>query len=281
MIILSIADKEYSLPTHLSELTIHQGREIEAIRQDWQDQEQDLLFKSWILSVLIGAPLEDIQKVDDSQLNIIYDSLTYLNDNVLVSFSHTFFLNGRGYSLMDLDNMTVAEYAEIESYLDNGIYENLHNLLAVLYRPLINRSFRPIYIIRRAISRLNKKVVIGSEFKGKPVKDLEQDYKHRAALFEQCIPYHAAVGMVSHYLQFKTKLLRDYQLIDSIEEKETDQDEANIRHSKKSVAEMWGMYHLLEVVSNGSLIELEHWMTKPIKQLLTKAFYLRQRSLSN
>ena len=46
----------------------------------------------------------------------------------------------------DLDSITLGEYADIETFIKNGIENNLPELMAVLYRPIIEKK-NDIYII--------------------------------------------------------------------------------------------------------------------------------------
>tara|TARA_Y100001938_G_C8062256_1_gene418023 strand:- start:827 stop:1474 length:648 start_codon:yes stop_codon:yes gene_type:complete len=37
----------------------------------------------------------------------------------------------------NLEAITIGEYADIEQYVSNGLEENMHNIMAVLYRPIV------------------------------------------------------------------------------------------------------------------------------------------------
>ena len=41
----------------------------------------------------------------------------------------------------------------------------------------------------------------------------------------------------------------------------------------QSVAENWGLYGILQTVSNADINQLETWLTKPIKMLITNMKY--------
>ena len=47
----------------------------------------------------------------------------------------------------DLDSITLGEYADIETYIKNGIDSSLPELMAVLYRPVKQKHENGIYII--------------------------------------------------------------------------------------------------------------------------------------
>jgi hypothetical protein len=56
-------------------------------------------------------------------------------------------INGVKYGFHpDLDKITLGEYADIEQFIKNGIYTNLPELMAVLYRPIKEKK-NDIYII--------------------------------------------------------------------------------------------------------------------------------------
>jgi hypothetical protein len=40
----------------------------------------------------------------------------------------------------NLEAITIGEYADIEQYVSNGLEENMHNIMAVLYRPIVEEE---------------------------------------------------------------------------------------------------------------------------------------------
>ena len=40
----------------------------------------------------------------------------------------------------NLEAITIGEYADIEQYVTNGLEENMHNIMAVLYRPIVEED---------------------------------------------------------------------------------------------------------------------------------------------
>jgi len=40
----------------------------------------------------------------------------------------------------NLEAITIGEYADIEQYVTNGLEENMHNIMAVLYRPIVEEN---------------------------------------------------------------------------------------------------------------------------------------------
>ena len=59
-----------------------------------------------------------------------------------------FELEGKEYAFHpQLEDMTLGEWADIETFIKEGLENNLHNIMAVLFRPVIERE-NEAYIIQ-------------------------------------------------------------------------------------------------------------------------------------
>jgi hypothetical protein len=57
-------------------------------------------------------------------------------------------VNGKRYGFHpDLDSITLGEYADVETFIKNGIEQNLPELMAILYRPIVEETESGIYTI--------------------------------------------------------------------------------------------------------------------------------------
>jgi hypothetical protein len=279
MIIITIQGTEYKLPTNVRELSIAKGVEIDLLKEKYP--EPNIKYKCRVLSLLLDAPLELIRQCDEGQINVIIDHLPYIRDDIKTYFSHSFTLLGKDYSLIDLSALTVEEYTDIDSYLEQSIHQNISNILSVLYRPVIKEKMDIISITRRMVSRWYTQAIAKDYQNEKVIPLSEDEHKERAQLFESYLNWGGARAMVLSYLSFKEDLLREFKLIDEPnQDEESDIEEPEVqRRGKNSLSELWGLYHVLEVVSNGNVIEQEKWLKKPIRHLLTKLYYLRQKSV--
>lgn len=114
----------------------------------------------------------DRMYIDDFQA-IVRDLTWLFAEPKLSDFSlHQFFMmEGVEYGFIpNMQNLTVGEFADLETYLEGGMFENLQEVLAVLYRPVTKKkaklyeieSYEPSQIKTDAMSECPMDVAIGA-----------------------------------------------------------------------------------------------------------------------
>ena len=73
--------------------------------------------------ILITA---EIQRIINAETNVIYRFKIEETDYALIP---------------DLKNISAREWTNIMQFLDNGKFENMHHVLAILYRPIVREQF--------------------------------------------------------------------------------------------------------------------------------------------
>lgn len=138
MITFEIGDKEYEI----KELTIRQYYEVEqylissSIKEHYE-----------VISRLSGCPIKDLKTLRMDQWSLLWTTLVeilsqyFTQDmgNIVQELEH----DGVQYGLIKLDEVTIGEFADLDVILaaDNS-KQRLHEVLAILYRPIIGRGFR-------------------------------------------------------------------------------------------------------------------------------------------
>ena len=93
------------------------------------------------ISILSDIPKKVINELSVEDIAVILKRIAYLQEKDNSKLKKIFKLNDIEYGFHpNLEEITLGEYADIETYLKNGIENNLTKLMAVLYRPVIERD---------------------------------------------------------------------------------------------------------------------------------------------
>ena len=119
---------------------------------------QDVNLKSWLrlLDLQKGrkskealetvATLSDIPKNLINELSIqdvalIMSKLTALQEKQSSLLKRIIVINGKEYGFHpNLEEITLGEYADIETFMKNGLEKHLPELMAILYRPVVEKK---------------------------------------------------------------------------------------------------------------------------------------------
>lgn len=87
-------------------------------------------------SILCDADSDTVSKLPIAEFKKLNDSLSWSNKLPTEDYQYVFELEGQKYGLIKLSDVTVGEYTDLEFNVGEGLIPNLHNILAILYRPL-------------------------------------------------------------------------------------------------------------------------------------------------
>ena len=105
------------------------------------------------INVLSDIPKKVIEELSIENISVILKRITYLQQEDNSKLKKIFKLNDIDYGFHpNLEEITLGEYADIETYLKNGIENNLTELMAVLYRPITERDGKDYSIEAYGIS---------------------------------------------------------------------------------------------------------------------------------
>ena len=98
-------------------------------------------------------PKKVINELGIQDISIILKKIAHLQQEDNSKLKKIFKLNDIDYGFHpNLEEITLGEYADIETYLKNGIENNLTELMAVLYRPITERDGKDYSIEAYGIS---------------------------------------------------------------------------------------------------------------------------------
>ena len=131
-----------SIPTSLSEITLKQYRDFMLLNEE----DEVKYFKS-VANIFCTGNLEHIDKFPQKELKKAFENFIQLLTNQESKLILQFTIDKVKYGFIPkISDITVGELADIETYIEKGFWQNIHKILAVLYRP-INQEFKGLYNI--------------------------------------------------------------------------------------------------------------------------------------
>lgn len=120
-----------NIPTSISEITLRQFQKLSLLSEEKDEDVKTLAY----CSIIYGMTSEIVKRTPKAVLNQLVKAV----DEILQQgppFINRFTLHGQEYGFIpDLDRMTAGEWADMETCGFEP--ENLHKLMAILYRPVI------------------------------------------------------------------------------------------------------------------------------------------------
>ena len=124
---------EIQLPEDISDITLEQSQKYLVIvkREDISDLDKT----QRIIKLFTGLKRKEVELIDIDSYNDIVTQINKALDSD-VEFKHRFFLGGKEFGFIPkLDEITAGEYIDLSTY--GTAPENLHKVMAVLFRPII------------------------------------------------------------------------------------------------------------------------------------------------
>ena len=93
------------------------------------------------IRILSDMPTKLIKQLSIKDISRVMDKISQLQSSTGTEFTKVFKLDGVEYGFHpNLDDITIGEYADIETLIKNNLEANLHKLMAILFRPVIERE---------------------------------------------------------------------------------------------------------------------------------------------
>ena len=176
MIQIEYKDKGfYNLPTSWSEVTIEQFQAIDRLEIE-AEVEKSVAF----ISILTGIALDDLLDLPITEFNKIESHISFVNVDKKEKIKLTFEIEGVKYGYRkSLEDMKTSEYIDFDTIITSDtVIDNIHVLMAILYRPIITSNGSNYSIEQYSSETLNNRATL---FK----KHLTVDIMLSAMLFLQ------------------------------------------------------------------------------------------------
>lgn len=136
---------DLKIPTDLNEITLRQYQKFLNICKDNDDE---TFIKQKMIQIFCNVELDLVYYFPFNTVNEITDKINALFDFKDIKLTQRFNLNGKEFGFIpNLDDITFGEYTDLDTYIID--WDNMNKAMAVLYRPIIQKSFRKTYEIER------------------------------------------------------------------------------------------------------------------------------------
>ena len=130
-----------TIPTSLSEIKLREYQRFMLIKE----KEDDKDFMLEVIRTFAKGDLDSVEKFPMARIEEIYLSILTLLQSEENALKRIININGVEYGFHpDLQELTIGEFADIEENIKQGYVENIHKILAVLYRP-VTRKYGELY----------------------------------------------------------------------------------------------------------------------------------------
>lgn len=126
------------IPTSLDDITLAQFKEYSLMIS--RETEEDLTFKKQVINLFCTGDTEKIEFFKKKQIDSIFADFNAMLESERNIFEKIISIDGKDYGFIpNLKDLSIGEFSDIETLMKDGVFENIEKVLAVLYRPVINK----------------------------------------------------------------------------------------------------------------------------------------------
>lgn len=155
-----------------------------------------------LISKMGGVDIEEVRKYTPIALQQVYSTLLSSFEDLQPQFHPIFELDGVLYGFKSITSMTTGEYIDLER-LCKQPQENLEEIMAILYRPIVKNRFKGI----KWAFKSTYKVALGEAenlFKYYEVEDYDNSKREENSQTLSNIPASIGLGALSFFLVLGT-----------------------------------------------------------------------------
>tara|TARA_R100000654_G_scaffold74056_1_gene107763 strand:+ start:1137 stop:1739 length:603 start_codon:yes stop_codon:yes gene_type:complete len=135
--------KEYKLISSWTEVTLEKWLKLVSFKTGTKTKEA-----RETIAALSDIPKNVIDQLELKDVALIMEKVADLQKDEDSSLKRVIEIDGKRYGFHpDLNSITLGEYADIENFIKNDIEKNLPELMAVLYRPIVEETSSGVYTI--------------------------------------------------------------------------------------------------------------------------------------
>lgn len=150
-----------------------------------------------VISILCNIPVNEIKEWDTSVIPKIYKDLAKLID-IKEEFHPIFQYEDIEYGFANINSMSLGEFTDLERLCENPI-ENLHDIMAILYRPIKKHMFNNFFW-KKAHKVLLHKRKVDNIFKYYKLKKYNSEDRFEASEHLKELPVQYALGAMGFFL---------------------------------------------------------------------------------
>ena len=135
--------KEYKLISSWTEVTLEKWLKLVSFKTGTNTKEA-----RETIAALSDIPKNVIDQLEIKDVALSMERVSDLQKDEDSSLKRVIEIEGKRYGFHpDLNSITLGEYADIENFIKNDIEKNLPELMAVLYRPIVEETSSGVYTI--------------------------------------------------------------------------------------------------------------------------------------
>ena len=233
-------EKKYKLISSWEDVTLEKWLKLIEFQEGSKTKEAEET-----IAMLSDIPKKLIKELDLKNVALIMSKLAELQHKQNSSLKKIIEIDGVEYGFMpDLDSITLGEYADLETFIKNGIETQLPELMAVLYRPITEKK-NDIYTIAAYDGDIRMRT--------EEMKQMSAEQVQSALVF---------------FLSFRERVVADFAIVfDGAAEG----NESAI--ASESFAEKWGWFGVMYRLTNGEIVNLERITNLSLLECLTWLSY--------
>jgi hypothetical protein len=145
--------KQYKLIESWEDVTLEKW--IKLININDNDKSKEALET---IALLSDIPKKLINQLGIQDVALILSKIAELQKKANSSLKKIIEINGKRYGFHpSLSDITLGEYADIEAFMKNDLQQNLANVMAILYRPIIEEGENGFYTIEAYDGKIDKR----------------------------------------------------------------------------------------------------------------------------
>ena len=133
---------KFTIPESLTEIKLFQYQDFLKLQTDLEKKDvSEVEYMIQVIKIFVKGDLTQIEKLPKAKLEEIFEVLMNMFSTANNQLHKVVKIDGVEYAMhSNLSEITTAEFADIQEYEKKGFNENLHNILSVLYRPIIQKA---------------------------------------------------------------------------------------------------------------------------------------------
>jgi hypothetical protein len=206
------------------------------------------------IAAVSDIPKKLIKELPLRDVAVIMSKIAELQSEQNTTLKKTFKIDGIEYGMHpDLSEITLGEYADIETFIKDGLEKNMPEIMAVLFRPITEQTDTGVY-------------TIGA---------YDGNIKIRAEQFKKNVS-RTSTGSSFFFLEFRESIYKDFAII--FEGTDSGDNEGV---TDGNFAERWGYFGLMYRLTNGEIVNLEQVSKLNLLEAFTWLSYETDLNLSN
>jgi argonaute-like protein implicated in RNA metabolism and viral defense len=139
---INVMKIKFTITESLTEIKLFQYQDFLKLQTDLEKKDvSEVEYMIQVIKIFVKGDLTQIEKLPKAKLEEIFEVLMNMFSTANNQLHKVVKIDGVEYAMhSNLSEITTAEFADIQEYEKKGFNENLHNILSVLYRPIIQRS---------------------------------------------------------------------------------------------------------------------------------------------